>query len=39
MSEKAQHEEEMELAKEKFKNALLAILNQCKDTHTRTHTT
>ncbi|XP_010878473.2 ecto-NOX disulfide-thiol exchanger 1 isoform X1 [Esox lucius] len=28
MSEKAQHEEEMELAKEKFKNALLAILNQ-----------
>ncbi|XP_068592547.1 ecto-NOX disulfide-thiol exchanger 1 isoform X1 [Cebidichthys violaceus] len=28
MSEKAQHEEEMERAKEIFKNALLAILNQ-----------
>uniref|UniRef100_A0A8C2ZMC6 Ecto-NOX disulfide-thiol exchanger 1 n=1 Tax=Cyclopterus lumpus TaxID=8103 RepID=A0A8C2ZMC6_CYCLU len=28
MSEKAQHEEEMEHAKEVFKNALLAILNQ-----------
>uniref|UniRef100_A0A667ZJZ1 Ecto-NOX disulfide-thiol exchanger 1 n=1 Tax=Myripristis murdjan TaxID=586833 RepID=A0A667ZJZ1_9TELE len=28
MSEKAQHEEEMELAKETFKNALLAILTQ-----------
>ncbi|XP_063743260.1 ecto-NOX disulfide-thiol exchanger 1 isoform X2 [Eleginops maclovinus] len=28
MSEKAQHEEEMERAKEAFKNALLAILNQ-----------
>lgn len=32
MSEKAQHEEEMERAKEAFKNALLAILTQCKDT-------
>lgn len=31
MSEKAQHEEELERAKEAFKNALLAILNQCKD--------
>lgn len=30
MSEKAQHEEEMERAKEVFKNALLAILTQCK---------
>ncbi|KAK1902858.1 Ecto-NOX disulfide-thiol exchanger 1, partial [Dissostichus eleginoides] len=29
MSEKAQHEEEMERAKEAFKSALLAILNQC----------
>ncbi|KAM6970774.1 ecto-NOX disulfide-thiol exchanger 1 [Aplochiton taeniatus] len=28
MTEKAQHEEEMELAKETFKNALLAILTQ-----------
>ncbi|XP_030642331.1 ecto-NOX disulfide-thiol exchanger 1 [Chanos chanos] len=28
MSEKAQHEEEMELAKEHFKNSLLAILTQ-----------
>uniref|UniRef100_A0A3P9CYX8 Ecto-NOX disulfide-thiol exchanger 1 n=1 Tax=Maylandia zebra TaxID=106582 RepID=A0A3P9CYX8_9CICH len=28
MSEKAQHEEELERAKEAFKNALLAILNQ-----------
>ncbi|XP_035030279.2 ecto-NOX disulfide-thiol exchanger 1 isoform X1 [Hippoglossus stenolepis] len=28
MSEKAQHEEEMEVAKEAFKNALLAILTQ-----------
>uniref|UniRef100_A0A8C7HZ67 Ecto-NOX disulfide-thiol exchanger 1 n=1 Tax=Oncorhynchus kisutch TaxID=8019 RepID=A0A8C7HZ67_ONCKI len=28
MSEKAQHEEEMELAKETFKNSLLAILTQ-----------
>ncbi|XP_026865401.2 ecto-NOX disulfide-thiol exchanger 1 isoform X1 [Electrophorus electricus] len=28
MSEKAQHEEEMELAKEQFKNSLLAILTQ-----------
>lgn len=30
MGEKAQHEEEMELAKEHFKNSLLAILTQCK---------
>lgn len=30
MNEKAQHEEEMELAKEHFKNSLLAILTQCK---------
>lgn len=36
MSEKAQHEEEMELAKETFKNALLAILTQCK--HLTRHT-
>lgn len=33
MTEKAQHEEEMELAKEIFKNSLLAILTQCKITH------
>lgn len=32
MSEKAQHDEEMERAKEIFKNALLAILTQCKET-------
>ncbi|XP_026152316.1 ecto-NOX disulfide-thiol exchanger 1 isoform X1 [Mastacembelus armatus] len=31
MSEKAQHEEEMERAKEAFKNALLSILTQCKE--------
>uniref|UniRef100_A0A3B4YDC2 Ecto-NOX disulfide-thiol exchanger 1 n=1 Tax=Seriola lalandi dorsalis TaxID=1841481 RepID=A0A3B4YDC2_SERLL len=31
MSEKAQHDEEMERAKEAFKNALLAILTQCKE--------
>lgn len=31
MSEKALHEEEMERAKEAFKNALLAILTQCKN--------
>lgn len=30
MSEKAQHEEELEQAKEHFKNTLLAILTQCK---------
>lgn len=30
MGEKAQHEEEMERAKEIFKNALMAILTQCK---------
>lgn len=30
MNEKAQHEEELEQAKENFKNALLAILTQCK---------
>lgn len=30
MNEKAQHEEEMEIAKEAFKNALMAILTQCK---------
>ncbi len=30
MGEKAQHEEEMERAKEMFKNALMAILTQCK---------
>uniref|UniRef100_A0A8C6UYB8 Ecto-NOX disulfide-thiol exchanger 1 n=1 Tax=Neogobius melanostomus TaxID=47308 RepID=A0A8C6UYB8_9GOBI len=30
MMDKAQHEEELERAKEIFKNALLAILNQCK---------
>lgn len=30
MNEKAQHEEELEQAKEHFKNALLAILTQCK---------
>lgn len=34
MSEKAQHEEDMEHAKEIFKNALLAILYQCKDLFT-----
>lgn len=32
MGEKAQHEEEMERAKETFKNALMAILTQCKNT-------
>lgn len=32
MGEKAQHEEEMERAKETFKNALMAILTQCKET-------
>ncbi|KAI3355746.1 hypothetical protein L3Q82_004206 [Scortum barcoo] len=32
MGEKAQHEEEMERAKETFKNALMSILTQCKDT-------
>uniref|UniRef100_A0AAZ3SCI0 RRM domain-containing protein n=1 Tax=Oncorhynchus tshawytscha TaxID=74940 RepID=A0AAZ3SCI0_ONCTS len=32
MSEKAQHEEEMELAKETFKNALLAILTHLVET-------
>lgn len=31
MGEKAQHEEEMERAKEIFKNALMAILTQCKN--------
>ncbi|KAF0027009.1 hypothetical protein F2P81_021746 [Scophthalmus maximus] len=31
MSEKAQHEEAMERAREAFKNALLAILTQCKE--------
>lgn len=31
MGEKAQHDEEMERAKEIFKNALMAILTQCKD--------
>lgn len=31
MGEKAQHEEEMERAKETFKNALMAILTQCKN--------
>lgn len=31
MGEKAQHEEEMERAKEAFKNALMAILTQCKE--------
>lgn len=31
MSEKAQHEEEMERAKEAFKDALMAILTQCKE--------
>lgn len=30
MNEKAQHDEEMELAREHFKNSLLAILTQCK---------
>ena len=30
MGEKAQHEEEMERAREAFKNALMAILTQCK---------
>lgn len=30
MSEKAQHEEEMELAKERFKTAMVAILTECK---------
>lgn len=33
MNEKAQHEEELEQAKENFKNALLAILTQCKAPH------
>lgn len=33
LSEKAQHEEEMELAKEHFKNAMLSILTQCKLLH------
>lgn len=32
MAEKAQHEEELESAKETFKNALTAILTQCKNT-------
>lgn len=32
MAEKAQHEEELESAKETFKNALTAILSQCKNT-------
>lgn len=32
MGEKAQHEEELESAKETFKNALTAILTQCKNT-------
>lgn len=31
MAEKAQHEEELESAKETFKNALTAILTQCKN--------
>lgn len=31
MGEKAQHEEEMERAKETFKSALMAILMQCKN--------
>lgn len=31
MGEKVQHEEEMEHAKETFKNALMAILMQCKN--------
>lgn len=31
MGEKAQHEEEMERAKETFKSALMAILTQCKN--------
>lgn len=31
MSEKAQHEEEMECAKETFKNSLMNILTQCKN--------
>lgn len=30
MNEKANHEQEMEQAKEKFKNALTGILTQCK---------
>lgn len=33
MSEKAQHEEELECAKEIFKNALVAILTQCKEAY------
>lgn len=37
MGEKAQHEEEMERAKEAFKNALMAILTQCKDTFSASH--
>lgn len=38
MNEKAQHEEEMEQAKEHFKNALLTILTQCKTRRPYTHT-
>lgn len=37
MNEKAQHEEEMEQAKESFKNALLTILTQCKTHRPYTH--
>lgn len=37
MNEKAQHEEEMEQAKEHFKNSLLTILNQCKIHRPYTH--
>lgn len=37
MGEKAQHEEEMERAKEAFKNALMAILTQCKNTFSGSH--
>lgn len=32
MIEKAQEEEEMERAKDAYKNALLAVLTQCKNT-------
>lgn len=37
MNDKAQHEEELECAKEIFKNALVAILTQCKRIYICTH--
>lgn len=37
MNEKAQHEEEMEQAKERFKSSLLTILTQCKTRRPYTH--